>query len=111
MAVYKDLESAVETTILEIEKGADVRELASFAHKTINESYVPFMTGALKSSSRVAIQSQLSAEISWNTPYANRRYHENYKNPDKTEWFEQFESKNSDELLKLIENNIAKNVT
>ena len=111
MAVYKDIETAVETTILEIEKGADVRELASFAHKTINESYVPFMTGALKSSSRVAIQSQLSAEISWNTPYANRRYHENYKNPDKTEWFEQFESKNSDELLKLIENNIAKNVT
>ena len=111
MAVYKDLESAIETTILEIEKGADIAEVASFAHKTINESYVPFMSGALKSSSRVAIQSQVSAEISWNTPYANRRYHENYKNPDKTEWFEQFKSKNSEDLAKLIERQIDKNIT
>ena len=111
MAVYKDLESAIETTILEIEKGADIGEVASFAHKIINESYVPFMSGALKSSSRVAIQSQIAAEISWNTPYANRRYYENYKNPDKTEWFGQFESKNSEDLAKLIESKIDKNIT
>lgn len=111
MAVYKNIESAVETTVIEIEKGADIGEVASFAHKTINESYVPFMTGALKSSSRVAIQSQLSAEISWNTPYANRRYYQNYQNPDKTNWFEQFESKDLNDLLKLLESKIDKNIT
>lgn len=111
MATYKSIDDAVETTIKEIEKSVDIRLYSAVAMKTINENYVPFDTGQLKSSVRMNIKSKYEASLSWNTPYANRRYFENYKNPDKTLWFEQFENKNMDEILKLLEENLDKNIT
>lgn len=111
MATYKSIGDAVETTIKEIEKSVDIRLYSAIAMKTINENYVPFETGQLKSSVRMSIKSKYDASLSWDTPYANRRYFENYKNPSKTLWFEQFESKNMDEILEELEKNLDKNIT
>ena len=111
MATYKSIGDAVETTIKEIEKSVDIRLYSAFAMKTINEKYVPFETGQLKSSVRMSIKSKYDASLSWNTPYANRRYFENYKNPSKTFWFEKFESENMNEVLDLFKENLDKNIT
>ena len=111
MAKYKSVGDAIETTIKEIEKSVDIRQYSAIAMKTINENYVPFATGQLKSSVRMSIKSEYVASLSWNTPYAKRRYFQNYKNPSQTLWFEQFESKNMDEILSELEKNLDKNIT
>ena len=111
MATYKSVGDAIETTIKEIEKSVDIRLYSAIAMKTINENYVPFYTGQLKSSVRMSIRSKYDASLSWNTPYAKRRYFQNYKNPSQTLWFEKFESRDMSKLLSELEKNLDKNIT
>lgn len=47
----------------------------------LSQAYSPVLTGALRSSTRVARNQPLKYEVSANTPYARRRHFENRKNP------------------------------
>lgn len=58
---------------------------------TASKQRMPHLTGNLKSKTTFDVKNsgnELVAEISSDTPYANRRYFENYKNPNAKEWFE-----------------------
>lgn len=112
---FKDFKKALKSMKKDIEKAEPLILLAwsqQFA-KDNKEDNVPFKDGYLGDSAiKTPILFQKQGTVIWKTPYARRRYYENYLNKDKTKWdiktFNQNKETYAKQFAKRYDNNLYK---
>ncbi|MFV0395557.1 MAG: hypothetical protein ACK5LC_14425 [Coprobacillaceae bacterium] len=102
---FDNLTKALDTMIKEIETTNPKASLAfsvEFA-KDAKDSFIAHESGDLGDSGiKTPREMMKKGTVIWKTPYATKRYYENFKTPNSTEWDIRTWNKNSEKYTKQI---------
>lgn len=104
--------SKAKLTELKVQAGHINDPLLKFAYELYqraeHENYMPEDTGDLKHNKTINVIGENHVRITQLVPYSNRRYYENFKNPNQKEWFDKYYDMNKQAMKGFLTRQITK---